>query len=174
MSIKPGWEGRYLEDFEVGDIYRHPLGRTISKTDNTWFTLLTCNTNMVHFNSHYAKHSNYGELLVNSALSLALVMGLSVTDVSHQAMANLGMDEVRFNHPVFVGDTIYAESIVLAVRSSASRPQLGIVTVRTRGLNQNGEECLSYVRSAMVYKRGCKPESAQFPEPTTPLIPNDT
>ena len=169
MTVKPGWEGRYFEDFEVGDVYRHPLGRTISEVDNTWFTLLTCNTNMMHFNSHYAERSEFGKLLVNSGLTLALVLGQSVTDVSQQAMANLGFDEVRFTHPVFVGDTLYAESIVLAVRESASRPQAGIVTVRTRGLNQDGDECLSYVRSALIYKRGCSHDAQMFPEAAEPL-----
>lgn len=169
MTVKPGWEGRCFEDFEVGDIYRHPLGRTISEADNTWFTLLTCNTNMMHFNRHYAEESEFGRLLVNSGLTLALVLGQSVSDVSQQAMANLGFDEVRFTHPVFVGDTIYAESIVLAVRESVSRPHTGIVTVRTRGLNQDGDECLSYVRSALVYKRGHSHDIGMFPEAARPL-----
>ncbi len=169
MTLKPGWEGRYLEDFEVGDVYRHPLGRTISEADNTWFTLLTCNTNMMHFNRHYAEESEFRRLLVNSGLTLALVLGQSVSDVSQQATANLGFDEVRFTHPVFVGDTLYAESIVLAVRESASRPHVGIVKVRTRGLNQDGDECLSYVRSALVYKRGCAHSAGLFPEAVRPL-----
>ena len=169
MTVKPGWEGRCFEDFEVGDVYRHPLGRTISEADNTWFTLLTCNTNMMHFNRHYAERSEFGRLLVNSGLTLALVMGQSVTDVSQQAMANLGLDGVRFTHPVFVGDTLYAESIVLAVRESASRPHADIVTVRTRGLNQHGDECLSYARSALIYRRGCSHDAQMFPEAARPL-----
>ena len=173
MTVKPGWEGRYFEDFEVGDIYQHPLGRTISEADNTWFTLLTCNTNMMHFNSHYAERSEFGRLLVNSGFTLALVMGQSVSDVSQQAMANLGMDEVRFTHPVFVGDTLYAESIVLATRPSASRPHAGIVTVRTRGLNQDGDECLSYRRNALVYKRGQAHDAGRFPEAAEPLTLDD-
>ena len=169
MTVKPGWEGRYFEDFEVGDVYRHPLGRTITEADNVWFTLLTCNTNMMHFNNHYAEQSTFGKALVNSGFTLALVLGQSVTDVSQQAMANLGFDEVRFTHPVFVGDTLYAESIVLAVRPSASRPYAGIVTVRTRGLNQNGDECLRYRRSVLVYRRGHGHDQGLFPEAAEPL-----
>ena len=110
---------------------------------------------------------------MNSGLTLALVLGQSVSDVSQQAMANLGFDEVRFTHPVFVGDTVYAESIVLAARESASRPYAGIVTVRTRGLNQQGDECLSYVRSALIYKRGCAHGEGMFPEAATPLTLGD-
>ncbi len=173
MTVKPGWEGRYYEDFEVGDIYRHPLGRTISESDNTWFTLLTCNTNQLHFNSHYGERSGFGRTLVNSAFSLALVMGQSVSDVSQQAVANLGMDGVRFTHPLFVGDTVYAESIVLAKRESKSRPNAGIVTVKTRGLNQNGDVCVSYRRNALVYKRGHNHDIGLFPEAAEPLSLDD-
>ena len=169
MTVKPGWEGRYFEDFEVGDVYQHPLGRTITEADNVWFTLLTCNTNMMHFNNHYAEQSTFGKALVNSGFTLALVLGQSVSDVSQQAVANLGMDEVRFTHPVFVGDTLYAESIVLAVRPSASRPYAGIVTVRTRGLNQDGDECLGYRRNVLVYRRGHAHDQGQFPEAAQPL-----
>lgn len=173
MTVKAGWEGRYLEDFEVGDVYRHPLGRTITEADNVWFTLLTCNTNMLHFNNHYAEHSSFGRALVNSGFTLALVLGQSVSDVSQQAVANLGFDEVRFTHPVYVGDTLYAESIVLAVRPSSSRPYAGIVTVRTRGLNQDGDECLSYRRNVLVYRRGHNHDQGLFPEAAEPLTLDD-
>lgn len=173
MTVKSGWEGRYFEDFEVGDVYQHPLGRSITEADNIWFTLLTCNTNMLHFNNHYANKSTFGQALVNSGFTLALVMGQSVSDVSQQAVANLGLDEVRFTHPVFVGDTVYAESIVLGLRPSASRPYAGIVSVRTRGLNQNGDECLSYRRSVLVYRRGQSHDQGQFPEAATPLTLDD-
>ena len=173
MTVKPGWEGRFFEDFEVGDVYQHPLGRTICEADNIWFTLLTCNTNMLHFNNHYAEHSTFGKALVNSGFTLALVMGQSVSDVSQQAVANLGLDEVRFTHPVFVGDTLYAESIVLASRPSASRPYAGIVSVRTRGLNQNGDECLSYRRDVLVYRRGHAHDQNLFPKAAEPLTTDD-
>ena len=107
-------DGGYFEDFEVGDVYRHPLGRTVSETDNTWFTLLTHNTNQMHFNAEYAARSAYGRILVNSGFTIALVLGLSVSDMSQHAIANLGWDDVRLPHPVFVGDTINAESRVVA------------------------------------------------------------
>src|SRR4029078_6906949 len=119
--LKSGWEGRYFEDFEIGDHYQHPLGRTISEADNTWFTLLTLNTNQMHFNAHYAAQSTYGRVLVNSGLTVALVLGISVSDISQNAIANLGWDEIRLPHPIFVGDTIYAESVVTAKRESSSR-----------------------------------------------------
>ena len=171
MTLKPGWQGRFYEDFEVGDVYQHPLGRSISEADNSWFTLLTCNTNMLHFNNHYAQRSEFGRALVNSALSLAIVLGETVTDVSQQAVANLGLDEVRFTHPVFVGDTLYAETAVLAKRESASRPHAGIVTVRTRGLNQDGAECLRFRRNVMVYKQGQGHDEGLFPAAPEPLAP---
>lgn len=172
MTVKPGWQGRFYEDFEVGDVYQHPWGRSVSEADNTWFTLLTCNTNMLHFNNHYAEKSEFGRALVNSALSLAIVLGETVTDVSQQAVANLGLDEVRFTHPVFVGDTLYAETVVLAKRESASRPHAGIVTVRTRGLNQDGAECLRFRRNVMVYKRGQGHDEGLFPVAPEPLEPD--
>jgi len=161
MPLKPGWEGRVYEDFEVGDVYVHPLGRTITATDNTWFTLLTCNTNAIHFDHHYAAGTEFGRPLVNSAFTLALVTGLSVTDLSQNVMANLGWDEVRLPHPVFEGDTIYAKSEVLEKRESRSRPNVGIVRVRTTGFNQDGTTVIEYVRTFMVYKRGQVPPTAR-------------
>ena len=137
MPIKPGWEGRVFEDFEVGDIYVHPVGRTITSTDNTWFTLLTLNNNPIHFDRHYAAQTEFGRPLVNSAFTLALATGLSVPDLSMNTMANLGWDQVRLPAPVFEGDTIYAKSEVLEVRESKSRPNVGIVKVRTTGFNQD-------------------------------------
>lgn len=169
MAIHHGWQGRYFEDFVVGDVYRHPLGRTISETDNTWFTLLTMNTNQMHFNEHYARNSTFGRLLVNSGLSVAMVLGISVTDLSQTAIANLGWDEIRLLHPLFVGDTLYAESIVTDLRESASRPYAGIVTARTRGLNQDGDVILEYRRSVMVYKRDATQDKGHFPEAAEPL-----
>jgi acyl dehydratase len=163
MSIKPGWEGRYYEDFEVGDIYRHPLGRTITETDNTWFTLLTMNPNQLHFNREYGARTEFGQPLVDSTLTLAIVTGLSVADLSQNAVANLGWDEVRLPHPVFAGDTLYSESEVLSKRESNSRPYAGIIEVRTRGVNQDGLVVLSFRRSIMVYKREAAPQKGIFP-----------
>src|SRR5258708_4551752 len=127
MEIDSNTHSRYYEDFAIGDVFRHALGRTISETDNTWFTLLTMNTNQVHFNLHYAQQSTFGRLLVNSGLTLAIVLGLSVADTSQNAIANLGWTDIVLPHPVFVGDTLYAESRVLELRESASRPYAGIV-----------------------------------------------
>ena len=172
MSLKEGWQGRYYEDFQVGDLYRHRLGRTISEVDNTWFTLLTLNTNQMHFNAHYASHSTFGKLLVNSGFTIALVLGMSVSDLSENAIANLQLDDVTLRHPVFVGDTLYAESKVIAKRETKSRPNAGIVSVRTRGLNQDGEICVSYRRSFMVYKRDATQDKGLFPEAKEPF-PDD-
>ena len=138
MTVHEARLGRYLEDFAVGDVFQHPLGRTITATDNAWFTLLTGNTNQMHFNDHYAAQSTFGRPLVNSGLTVALVTGLSVGDISQNAIANLEWQDIKLLQPVFVGDTLYAESIVLNVRESASRPYAGVVTVGTRGLNQDG------------------------------------
>lgn len=157
MTVKTGWTGRVFEDFEVGDVYEHPLGRTIHPADNTWFTLLTMNTNPVHFDAAFAARTEFGKPLVNSCLTLAIVTGQSVTDLSQNAMANLGWDEVRLTHPVFEGDTIYANSEVLSTRESKSRPNVGIVTVKTTGLNQDRAIVLEFRRTFMVYKRGHVP-----------------
>ncbi len=152
------WEGRYLEDFHVGDRYRHSHGRTISEADNTWFTLLTNNTHDIHFNADYASRTEFGQPLVNSTLTLAIVTGLSVEDVSRNAVANLGWETVALRAPVFAGDTIYAESEVLDVRESKSRPGQGIVRVHTRGFNQEGVTVLEYDRAVLVYSRAARPE----------------
>ena len=146
--------GRYLEDFKVGDVYEHRPGRTISEADNTWFTLLSMNKNPLHFDAAYAAKTEFGRPLVDSCLTLSIVTGMSVSDVSHKAVANLGWDKVRLTAPVFAGDTIYAESEVLAVRESKSRPTQGIVTVRTTGKKADGTEFMSFERSVLVPKRG--------------------
>lgn len=168
MTIHNTPLGRYFEDFEVGDVYRHPLGRTITETDNIWFTLLTMNTNPMHFDARYAERSEFGRPLVNSTLTVAIVSGQSVVDTSQLAFANLGWDEIRLTHPVFVGDTLYAESEVLELRESESRPHGGIVTIRTRGLNQEGEEVVRWRRTFFVYRRGAEQAEIPFPEPKTP------
>jgi itaconyl-CoA hydratase len=152
-----GWEGRYLEDFHVGDVYRHAHGRTITQTDNTWFSLLTNNPHDVHSNADYASRTEFGRPLVVSTLTLAVVTGLSVEDVSRNAVANLGWEDVRLTAPVFAGDTIYAESEVLEVRPSRSRPTQGIVRVRTRGFNQDGVTILEFERAVLVYTRAGRP-----------------
>lgn len=151
------WEGRFLEDFTVGDVYRHAHGRTISEADNTWFTLLTNNTHDIHYNADYASRTEFGRPLVVSTLTLAIVVGLSVADVSQNAVANLGWDDVKLTAPVFAGDTIYAESEVIEVRPSRSRPTQGLVRVRTRGFNQRGETVINYERTVLVYTRAGRP-----------------
>ena len=161
MTVKGGWRGRFFEDFEVGDVYEHPLGRTITTADNIWFTLLTQNTAPIHFDHHYAAQTEFGKPLVNSCLTLALVTGQSVTDVTQNVMANLGWDEVRLPNPVFEGDTVYSRSEVLEVRASTSRKNVGIVTVRTTGFKQDGTEVISFKRAAMVYRRGHAPRIAK-------------
>ena len=152
MTVHEAQLGRYFEEFTVGDVYQHPFGRTISEADCTWFTLLTCNTNQNHFNAHLAKQNTVsgGRIIVNSGLTIALVLGLSVIDMSQNAVANLGMNELRLTHPVYIGDTVYAESICIQTRASSSRPGYGIVSMRTRGLNQDGDEVLSWERSVMI------------------------
>lgn len=146
--------GRYFEDFETGHIYEHRPGRTITETDNIWFTLLTMNTHPLHFDNVYAAKSEFGQALVNSCLTLSIVVGMSVRDVSQNAIGNLGWDKVTLTSPVFVGDTIYAESEVLAKRESKSRPTQGIVTVRTVGLKSDGQTFLGFERTVLVPKRG--------------------
>ena len=161
MTVKPGWQGRCFEDFETGDIYVHPLGRTIIEADNVWTTMLTLNTNPIHFDYHYAAQTEFGKPLVDSTFTLALVTGMSVVDVSQNAMANLGWDEVRLPAPVFHGDTIYAKSEVLETRGSKSRPNVGIIRIKTTGFNQDGTTVIEFKRTIMVYRRGFVPATAR-------------
>ena len=146
--------GRYFEDFEVGATYEHRPGRTLSEADNTWFTLLTMNTHPIHFDAEYAKHTEYGRPVVVSTLTLAVLVGMSVSDISQKAIANLGWERIKLPRPVFAGDTLYAESTVLDKRDSESRPDQGIVTVRTIGRNQRGEVVCEFERTILVMKRG--------------------
>lgn len=146
--------GRYYEDFQVGDVYEHRPGKTVLESDNHLFTLLTLNTHPLHFDAEYGKATEFGRNLVVSTYTLALLIGMSVSDVSQKAVANLGMDEVRFTAPVFAGDTLYAESEVLAKRASKSRPGQGIVTVRTLGKNQRGEVVCAFRRDILIPARG--------------------
>jgi len=162
MVVKEGWRGRFFEDFEVGDIYEHPLGRTVTTTDNSWFTLLTQNTAAIHFDHYYASQTEFGRPLVDSTFTLALVTGQSVTDISQNVFANLGWDEVRLPAPVFEGDTIYSRSEVLERRESRSRPDVGIVKVKTTGFNQDGTVVISFERTIMVYKKDYAPKIARL------------
>ena len=146
--------GRYLEDFNVGDVYEHRPGRSITETDNTWFTLLTMNQHPLHFDREYGAKSEFGQVLVNSCLTISLVTGMSVSDISQKTVANLGWDKVRLSGPVFIGDTLYAESTVLSIRESKSRPNQGIVTVESVGKKQDGTQVISFERSMLIPRRG--------------------
>jgi itaconyl-CoA hydratase len=159
MAIKQGWTGRVFEDFTVGDVYEHPLGRTILDADNIWFTCLTMNTNPIHFDGEYAARTEFKKRLVNSCFTLSLVTGQSVTDLTQNAVANLGWDDVRLPHPAFEGDTIYSRSEVLEARESKSRPNVGIVRVKTTGVNQDGTPVIEFQRTFMVWKRGHVPRT---------------
>ena len=157
-EVAPGrWRaaaGRYFEDFTIGDIHEHRPGRTIGEADNTWFTLLTMNQHPLHFDHAYAARSEFGRPVVNSCLTLSVVVGMSVADISQKAIANLGWTDIKLTAPVFVGDTIYAESEVLAIRESGSRPNQGIVTVRTTGRKADGTVFMTFERTVLVPKRG--------------------
>ena len=146
--------GRFLEEFNLGDIYEHRPGRTITEADNIHFSLLTMNSHPMHCDAHFASKSEFGRLLVNSGLTLAIVLGMTVNDVSAKAIANLGWKEIRLTAPVFCGDTLYAESEVLEVRESKSRPQQGIVTTCTRAFNQEGVMFMEFIRMSLIPKRG--------------------
>jgi itaconyl-CoA hydratase len=146
--------GRYFEDFRVGDVYEHRPGKTVTEYDNHLFTLLTLNTHPIHFDAEFAAASEFGRNLVVSTYTLALLIGMSVTDCSQKAIANLGMDNVKFTAPVFAGDTLYAESEVLAKRESATRPGQGIVTIRTTGRNQRGDIVSTFDRNMLIPGRG--------------------
>jgi len=158
-----GTQGRFFEDLEVGDVYRSRLGRTVTETDNIWFTCLTMNTNQAHFNQVFAERTEFGKPLVNSCLTLALVTGLTVPDTSENAQANLAWTDIKLPNPVFAGDTLWAETEVLDTRESRSRPNVGIVSVRSRGINQNRQVVIEYQRSFMLYKRGAPEVADMFP-----------
>lgn len=159
MTEKIGWAGRFYEDFEVGDVYLHPIGRTLLSCDNSWFTLLMQAPSPVHFDHHYAAQTEFGKPLVNSVLTLATVMGQSVSDLSQNVFGNLGWDEIRLPKPVFEGDTIYSQSEVLEKRLSKSRESVGIVKVSTVGYNQDGVIVITFRRTMMIYRRGYGPSN---------------
>jgi acyl dehydratase len=168
--------GRFFDDFEVGDVYQHPIGRTISEADSTWFTQLTCNTNQNHFNAHLAATNPItgGRIIVNSGLTVALVLGLSVLDMSQNAVANLGWTDIELKHPVYIGDTLYAESVCTAKRESRNRPGMGIISMFTRGLNQDGDIVLTWKRTVMIPRAGQGIGEKYFPQPKDgPLTLND-
>ena len=177
MTVHEAQLGPFFDDYVIGDIYQHPFGRTISETDSTWFTQLTCNTNQNHFNFHLAAQNPItgGRVIVNSGLTIALVLGLSVIDMSQNAVANLGWNNIKLTHPVYVGDTIYAESICTDKRESSSRPTMGIISMFTRAVNQDGDVIMTYDRSVMIPKRtsgigqdyfpAAKPGPLQMPAP---------
>ena len=161
------WRGRFYEDFAVGDVFKSRLGRTVTEVDNIWFTCLTLNTNQVHFNTPYAERTQFGKPLVNSAFTLALVTGMTVPDTSENAAANLQWTDIKLPKPVFVGDTLWAESEILELRESKSNPRVGIVSMRCRGINQRREVVIEFRRTFMVYKRDHVPPGvrARIPEP---------
>jgi itaconyl-CoA hydratase len=167
MTVEPQapkvWRGRFYEDFDVGDVFASRLGRTVTETDNVWFTCLTMNTNQMHFNAPFAARTEFAQPLVVSSLTLAIVLGLSVADTSENAVANLGWGDIKLPKPVFAGDTIWAESEVMSVRESKSRPSCGIVGIRTRGVNQRGEVVIEFTRSFMIFKRDAAEVADTFP-----------
>ena len=158
--------GRYYEDFTIGDIYEHRPGRTITETDNTWFTLLTMNTHPLHFDAEYARKTEFGRCIVASPLTVAILVGMSVSDVSQKAIANMGWTNIRMTAPVFAGDTLYSETEVLAKRDSKSRPTAGLVTVMTRGFNQDGTLVCDFERTMLVARRGHAPDDIPPGDPT--------
>jgi itaconyl-CoA hydratase len=166
MTVHKAQLGRFYDDFEIGDIYQHAIGRTISEADCTWFTQLTCNTNQNHFNHHLAASNPItgGRVIVNSGLTVAIVLGLSVLDMSQNAVANLGWTDIKLLHPVYIGDTLYAESLCTGKRESAHRPGMGIVSMYTRGLNQDGEVVLSWKRAVMIPREGQGIGENYFPQ----------
>lgn len=157
------WRGRFYEDFDIGDVFQSRFGRTVTQTDNIWFTLLTCNTNPMHFDVPYAEGTRFGKPLVNSAFTVALVTGMTVPDTSENATANLAWTDIKLPKPVFEGDTLYAESEITDKRESASNPNVGIVSMRCRGINQRREVVIEFKRTFMVYKRTAPEVTDTFP-----------
>jgi len=157
------WRGRFYEDFDVGDVFRSRFGRTITETDNVWFTCLTMNTNQVHFNVPHAKRTQFERPLVNSTFTLALVTGMTVPDTSENGTANLSWTDIKLPRPVFAGDTLWAESEITDKRESRTKPNVGIVSMRSRGINQRGEVVIEFKRTFMVYKRDAPEAADAFP-----------
>lgn len=162
-ELVEGWQGRFYEDFEEGQVFKHPYGRTLTETDDVWLTNITMNLNPMHFNEEYASNTEFGERLVNGLVVIALAVGMSVIDVSQNATANLGYDKVRHHAPSFHGDTLFVESEVVSKRESDSRDRVGIVTTELRAFNQNNEKVLSLERTNMILKRSHAEPSASQP-----------
>jgi itaconyl-CoA hydratase len=162
------WRGRFYEDFHVGDVFRSQLGRTVTETGNTWFTCLTTHTNQMHFNAEYAAGTEFGRPLVVSTLTLAIVLGLSVRDTSENAAANLIWGDIKLPKPAYAGGTLWDESEVLGVRESSSRPSCGIVSIRTRGVNQRREVVTEFTRPFIIFKRDAPEVAALFPATDQP------
>lgn len=162
MAVREGSEGPFFEDFQVGDIYRSTVGRTVTEADNTWFTLLTNNGNQMYFNADYARRTRFERPLVNSSLTLAIVAGLTGSDVVRNGVG-LGWKEIRFPNQMYVGDTLYAESEVVTVRESPKDPRRGLVKVKTRGISQDGVVVMECERNLLIWKRGQAPTQNIFP-----------
>jgi acyl dehydratase len=147
--------GLFFEEFAVGRVFQHSIRRTVSEADNIWFTTATCNPAAIHLDEEYCKeHTEFGQRIVNSAFTLGLMIGLSVSDTTlGTTVGNLGMDEVRFPKPVFHGDTIRAQSEVIEIRESRSRPNVGIVTFMHKAFNQRGEVVSQCKRAAMMLRK---------------------
>ena len=161
------WRGRFFEDFDVGDVFRTRFGRTVTEYDNLLFTCLTMNTNSIHFDVPYAERTQFGQILVNSTFTLSLITGMTVPDTSENAAANLEWTDIKLPKPVFIGDTLWAESEILDKRESQSNRDVGIVTMRCRGINQRQEVVIEFRRTFMVYKRGAPQTERRFPETET-------
>ena len=157
------WEGRFYEDLDVGDVFRSRHGRTVTEYDNILFTGLTHNTNSIHFDAVHAGRTQFGQILVNSGFTIALIMGMTVPDTSENAAANLAMTDITLPSPVFAGDTLWAESEILDKRESSSNPDVGIVSMRCRGINQRGQVVIEYRRTFMLYRRGAPEAKRSFP-----------
>ncbi len=150
--------GRYYEDFEPGDVYKHWPGKTITEYDDHLFCMITMNHHPLHTNAWFAEHETvHGRNVVVGNLVYSVVLGMSVPDVSGSAIANLEVESLVHPRPTFHGDTIYAETRVVDKRSSESKPERGVVTVETKGFNQRGEEVCSFRRKVMVWKRESAP-----------------
>jgi acyl dehydratase len=160
--------GRLFEDLGVGDVFRSRFGRTVTEADNVWFTCLTMNTNQIHFNAEFAARTRFERPLVNSTFTLALVTGMSVPDTSENAAANLSWTDIELPNPVYAGDTIWVESEVIALRPSRTNASVGVVGIRTRGLNQDGVVVIEFKRTFMLYRRDAPEAASMFPKATTP------
>ena len=157
------WRGRFYEDVDAGDVFRSRFGRTVTEYDNVLFTCLTMNTNSIHFDSSYAEATRFGQILVNSAFTLALITGMTVPDTSEHAAANLAWTDIKLPNPVFAGDTLWAEREITDKRESESNPSVGIVTMRCRGVNQRREVVIEFRRTFMLYKRDAPEAAETFP-----------